>query len=253
MTKKPNHQDVKKTKPSLIFKIYFQKPIFVDFEALKKNTGKNKTTPHLADQENAEPEKTAILRKKWAQPKTNHPARDCQVSGNIFTSFIYFQFLIITESNKMNSIEQEFTKFITKMGEISGLDHSFSEIISTLFLEPEEISLDELARRTGFSLASISNKAKMLEKQGLVARSRKPGSKKVYLYMDKNLVRNIEIAVLKQMEAKTQLAKHTIPQILNIKPKNEADKKKLELIQKYYKQFSAMEKMTEAIKKAVSE
>ena len=89
----------------------------------------------------------------------------------------------------MSAIDLEFTKFCMVSSKGYGLDNLSAKLSSILYLEPIEISIEELAKRTGYSLASISNKMKILESFGMVRRVKNPGSKKLYYYMEKDLVK----------------------------------------------------------------
>ena len=78
----------------------------------------------------------------------------------------------------MDELEKKFSGMYRKIGAMQGMDDLFSSIFSLLVLEPEDIAMDELAKKTGYSVASISNKVKILKVHGIVKKSRKPGSKK---------------------------------------------------------------------------
>ncbi len=70
----------------------------------------------------------------------------------------------------------------------SGFPSPFASMISELYFEPEPISMQDLANRIGYSLASISLKLKMFEYLGFISRKKKPGTSKVFLYMEKDLI-----------------------------------------------------------------
>ena len=88
---------------------------------------------------------------------------------------------------KMEPLDEEFIDMYKQMGQMQGADSLLSSIFGILYLEPEEVSMDELAKKTGYSLASISNNIKTLERVGVVKRIKKPGSRKAYFFIEKNL------------------------------------------------------------------
>jgi DNA-binding transcriptional regulator GbsR (MarR family) len=69
-----------------------------------------------------------------------------------------------------------------------GVKPGEAKIFTTLYLEPEPVALEEIARKTGYSLSTISTKMKFMEGAGMVQRVKKPGTKKVYYFMKKDLV-----------------------------------------------------------------
>ncbi len=69
-----------------------------------------------------------------------------------------------------------------------GVDDLTARILSILNFEHEDISMEELAARTGYSLASISLKMKHIESFWGIQRIGRPGSRKVYFRMEKDLL-----------------------------------------------------------------
>ena len=87
----------------------------------------------------------------------------------------------------MEELNKEIMALFQEMGRGQGLNDDLLMIIfSTLYLEPEPIAMEELAKKTGYSLASISNKTKLLEPIMDITRTRNPGSKK-YIYTWKKI------------------------------------------------------------------
>ena len=96
--------------------------------------------------------------------------------------------------------------------------------------------MDELAKKTGYSLASVSNKVKMLESLGMVTRRTKPGSRKVFLYTEKNLLDIMKQQLIKKQEYAIKMAKGTAFSIIEKnknKLKSEKQKRKLKIIENY--------------------
>ena len=72
------------------------------------------------------------------------------------------------------------------------MKRSMAEILATLFLEPEPLCMEGLAKRTNYSISMISNTIKAIERFGILEQKRIPGDKKTYYLMEKNLFKFIQ-------------------------------------------------------------
>lgn len=156
----------------------------------------------------------------------------------------------------MNSLETDFIGLITKIGRLQGMDELTGKVFGLLYMQPKEVSMDDIAKKTGYSLASISNKIKLLEAAGMVTRIKKPGSKKIYLYMDKNVMNTFEQTLIKKQQFLVKTIKEEAPEIIkkyDPKKLSEKELKELELIKNYHQQVLKLEvlftKMLEEVKK----
>lgn len=144
----------------------------------------------------------------------------------------------------MTICDQRFVGLIQGLGALSGLDQLSSTIFALLYLEPEEISMEELAKKTGYSLASISNKVKVLEPTGFIKKIQKPGSRKIYLYAEKNYFKVFREQLLKMQETKLKMVNETMPEIIRnckVKISSDKDRKKLRIFEGYYDQCKKFE------------
>ncbi len=138
----------------------------------------------------------------------------------------------------MIQAEKDAMKLFDNIGRGYGMDPLISNIISIIYLEPEPICLDEIAKRTGYSLASISNKIKQIELFTPITRVRKPGSKKCYLYMEKEMFKVFKSQMRKHREVKIVPLKTHLPSIIKDykkQAKTDKDKKKVKILEQYYK------------------
>ena len=165
------------------------------------------------------------------------------------TSFYYFQQILKIlsfEETHMHAFEKEFIDFSVEVSKNSGMDPLTSRIYMMLFLEPGEISMEDIAERTGYSLASIHNKLKFLEKLAHIQKLRKPGTKKVFYHMEKDMIKVFGEMMENTYHQHIQPAKEFLPSLIE-KYKNtrltELEKKKMEIILNYYKQLMTMEKL----------
>jgi DNA-binding transcriptional regulator GbsR (MarR family) len=148
----------------------------------------------------------------------------------------------------MEGLEKEFTEHFATSCKGMGMDDLSLKVFSILFLEPEEIAMEEIAKRTGYSLASISNTMKNLEIVGFVQRTRKPGSKKVFFFMDKDIIKMNIQKMIYASENMIKPAKQKLPEMIKKykdKAKTENSKKKITIIQNYYDQMLIFEKIIE--------
>ena len=137
-------------------------------------------------------------------------------------------------------------KVFSRMTNVFGMGDSATKILALLYLEPKEIAMEEIAEKTKYSLASISNKMKIFEEAGLVERIRKPGTRKVFFYMEKDLAK-LNIRKLEKMKIYYfEPAKNHLPEIIDEyekKAKTKIDKEKLEIMKGYFKQLLSFEKL----------
>ena len=147
---------------------------------------------------------------------------------------------------KIDELDKEAMDFMATLGRVYGFSDLQSKAIALLYLEPDEISMEDIAEKTGYSLASISNTMKMLEAFGMIARRRKPKTKKVYFYMEKNLAK-LNIMKLAAMRSNFLApAKEILPALIKKyknRVKDERSKKKVAIAENYYKQLLCFEGM----------
>jgi HTH-type transcriptional regulator, osmoprotectant uptake regulator len=145
---------------------------------------------------------------------------------------------------KIEDIEEDFIGVYSRVGGSIGFPDLPAKIIGILYLGSSEVSIDELAAKTGYSLASISTTTRIMETMGVISRVKKPGTKKVFYYMDKDLARmNIVKLDLMQQNFIGPM-KEGLPPIINKyrnKTRDKDTKKKFELVESYYRQTLQLE------------
>jgi DNA-binding transcriptional regulator GbsR (MarR family) len=156
----------------------------------------------------------------------------------------------------MEELDREFLEFFQAATSMQGLDSSVGTIFGVLFLEPKEISMEELAEKTGYSPASICNKVKMLEPSGMIRRVRKPHTKKVLLYAEKDFSKIISSYLLMKQKSVISLGKDKLPGIIKrykAKKLGEEQKKKLSIMEHYYQDLIQFEVMVNMMLKKIEE
>jgi len=147
----------------------------------------------------------------------------------------------------MEDLDNKFIDFYKEVGKAVGVcDPILMGIFARLYIEPDEISMEDLAEKSGYSLASISNSVKMLSGIVPINRIRKPGSKRLFLKMDKDFLSVIQAHVAKQ-EAVLKVTKDRIPDLIKEykdHAKSQKDKEKLKCLEGYYRQVVVLETAT---------
>ena len=152
----------------------------------------------------------------------------------------------------LKELEKDFTEYSFGMSRALGMPDLHANLLSILFLEPEPVSMEELAKRTGYSLSAISTAMSFLQNINQVRKTRK--ARKVYYTTEKDGRKVIRDVLSKVREAKLKPTSEYIPGIIKkyekIAKKNEEVKIRLEIIKKYHKQ---MLKVDALLKKALEE
>lgn len=142
------------------------------------------------------------------------------------------------------SPKNDFIELMAEVNRAKGLDDLTSNIIGIIFIEPREVSLEELAKRTGYSLSAVSTSMKMLVASGFIKRKRLPKSKKVYFFMEKDM-----FVAWKQMMDKINAnitnLKSKVPGIIEDykRVKYEGSREERRIVERYFDQLLAFHKV----------
>ena len=144
----------------------------------------------------------------------------------------------------MNDIEQKIIDIGQEIFKGYGVDDITALILSILNFESNEISMEELAQRTGYSLASISLKIKHIEQFWSIKRIYKPGSRKTYLYMEKNLLDAFATQIRNGFATELDIAKKKITPLIEEYRENaitQEQKTKLHTYENYLSEINEFE------------
>jgi DNA-binding transcriptional regulator GbsR (MarR family) len=151
----------------------------------------------------------------------------------------------------MEEMDKKVVMLFQEMARGQGLtDSLMTEIFARLYIEPEPIAMDDIAKKTGYSLASISNKVKLLGPLMHIKRIKKPGSKKVFLSMEKDIFSIWKAALVKKEEFVVKRVKDKMPAIIKEykeKTKTKQDQKRIIILENYYKQIIKFEQVLKRI------
>ncbi|WP_321430438.1 hypothetical protein [uncultured Methanolobus sp.] len=145
------------------------------------------------------------------------------------------------------SPKQEFTELIAQNLKSEGFDEISSRIVGVLFIEPEEMSLEEISIETGYSLSAVSTAMKNLSQFHIVRRFKKPGSKKAFFFLDKNLAAIGAQALKMKYDSVILPSKKMLPGIIEKYERDVSDKNtgELEIVTRYYRQIMKLESIVE--------
>ncbi len=148
---------------------------------------------------------------------------------------------------KMAELDNKIIDLFQEMARGQGMADSLLVIIfAKLYLEPEPIAMEDLAKETGYSLASICNKVNMLAGSMQIKKIRKPGTKKIYLYMEKDFLKIWKEALIKKEKYVIKRAKEKLPPLIKEykdKARSGIEKEKLKNLENYLNQILKLEKV----------
>jgi DNA-binding transcriptional regulator GbsR (MarR family) len=144
---------------------------------------------------------------------------------------------------KDKSPKEEFIDLVTEINKAKGLDELSSKLVSILFIEPKEVSLEELAEKSGYSLSAVSTSMKIFENTGFVKRLKKPKSRKVYFYMGKDMHNQFIQTLKKIYNVALVPMKEKLPNIIIRYKKEKGNKDELKIIENHYQQVLQFEKL----------
>ncbi len=86
-------------------------------------------------------------------------------------------------------------------------------IISSLLVENKPLSLDDIAKKTGYSLSSISISLDLLELVGIIRKMKNTGDRKIYVKLEGDLLESLRTAFILKLKkeilkTKMEMSKH---------------------------------------------
>ncbi|MFP4116396.1 MAG: GbsR/MarR family transcriptional regulator [Candidatus Aenigmatarchaeota archaeon] len=154
----------------------------------------------------------------------------------------------------MTDPREEFKELLAETHRMRGMSELSSQLITELFIEPENLSLKELAERTGYSLSAVSSEMKHLEKSSFIKRTKEPGSKKVYFHMEKSLMKNFLEGISEKHRKIMDMMNRKLPEILEKYEKLERDTdEEKEIVENYYREMQAMDEIFEELKEKIGQ
>jgi DNA-binding transcriptional regulator GbsR (MarR family) len=137
----------------------------------------------------------------------------------------------------MEPLDRQFIEFYRAIGRSYSFDDLTTLIYARLFIDPDEVAMEDIAKETGYSLASVSNKLKLLETCGVVIRRTRPGTRKVYVYAEKDMMKMMVSFFIQYQQGEVVLVRSGIPRMLEgLKGKKLGKREKAQkaILEKYY-------------------
>lgn len=142
----------------------------------------------------------------------------------------------------MEKSKKEFIDLITETCKMNGFDELTSRIVAHLYISPKEVPLQDISKKTGYSLSAISTSTKFLEKAGVLKRIKKPKSKKVFYYIDKDINELVRNVLYNKYEKMVLPLKENLPKIIEESEKKGTNKEEIKIIKDFHKQITSAEK-----------
>ena len=94
------------------------------------------------------------------------------------------------------SIQERIYSTFGEVARSIGYSPIHGKIIAALTVNGGEMSLQEMARETGYSISMISLSLDLLEMMGVIRKSRKPGDRNLYISLQGDLLETLKNAVV---------------------------------------------------------
>ncbi len=156
----------------------------------------------------------------------------------------------------MKKLDDAIISYVKELAKAHKFDNLTSTIIGILFAEPEELTMDELAKRTGYSLASVCNKLKFLEQLNIITRKTKPGTKTIFITMEKDMVKMMRQAISEMQIVNIGITKKTLPRIIEQfknKVKSNKERGQIRMLEKIYEDALRFERIIQELIKRLNE
>ncbi|MFH0862053.1 MAG: hypothetical protein V1875_03390 [Candidatus Altiarchaeota archaeon] len=102
--------------------------------------------------------------------------------------------------------EAELVEKVVKLFERQGFNPTVMRIYISLFLSNEPLGMQEISKKTGYSISTVCNTLEIIERTMDVRKFKKPGSKKIYF----ECVHDLVLAHRKKMESARREAQSMI-------------------------------------------
>lgn len=129
----------------------------------------------------------------------------------------------------MTKLESSLLDLIDSNSNIFFDDVIVKRIFVVLYLSGDYVSLDEVASRASLSLASVSNKANLLSHLGMIEKTRKSGSKKIFLKAKTDFASLMIEKIRKKDESLKQLQKNVFDFVASAKKRSLSVEEKMQL------------------------
>lgn len=138
-------------------------------------------------------------------------------------------------------IEEKIHSTFASVVKSLGYSEVHGRIISSLFMADKELSLQELGKRTGYSIPSISISLDLLELLGIIKKKKKAGDRKLYVKLDGDLLEGLRRALLLKVQKELALTLHELDSYKGGKRGIKKLEKEIRRLEKYINNLAAVE------------
>jgi DNA-binding transcriptional regulator GbsR (MarR family) len=97
-------------------------------------------------------------------------------------------------------IEERVYSMFSSIAKTMGYSEVHAKTISILLIENKALSLQELSKRTGYSLASLSISLDLLELLGIIKKIKNSGDRRLYVKLDGDILEGLRGAMLIKLQ-----------------------------------------------------
>lgn len=158
-------------------------------------------------------------------------------------------------SQELDNLDKQVMRNFAQFMRPYGMKDSHARIMGLIYVEPDELTMEKITEKTGYSLATVSNSMQILKRTGMVEKRKKPGSKKKYFYMEKDIIK-LDQKKIESFQQNYIQAAEELPQVIEKyekKAKTKRQEKKLEVIKNYHQQLIQMADLLEEIKQKLKQ
>ena len=138
-------------------------------------------------------------------------------------------------------IEEKIHSTFASVVKSMGYSEVHGRIISSLFVADKELSLQELGKRTGYSIPSISISLDLLELLGVIKKKKKIGDRKLYVKLDSDLLEGLRRALLLKVQKELALTLNELDSYKGRKKGIKKLEKEIRRLEKYINSLAAVE------------
>ena len=143
----------------------------------------------------------------------------------------------------MKAAKKEFEDLVYQGMKSYGLDELSSRLLAILYSKPESLTLEELSAITGYSFSAVSASMKLLSGVGLVDKTKKAGSKKLYFSVQRDMLAMSVAAIKSKNECMVVPALSCLPAIIEKckNSKDEGTEETIRIMEQYHQQMLALD------------
>lgn len=147
---------------------------------------------------------------------------------------------------KVNEVEEKIYTTFSSVVRSIGYNEVHARILSALLVAGRQLSLQELSKKTGYSLASLSLSLDLLELLGIIAKTKNKGDRKLYVRLSGDLIEGLRKALLLKIQKEIMGTFSEFDKYRKVKNRNTRKvisvlEKEIKRLDEYVKNLAAIE------------